>query len=314
MASASRYTLPPPQDFRLPSLKDLNFQYRSRPPPQDDTPQDNIPPARHVNQWARTQQQPSPPLSAAEQYASKHDQGGYLTPGVPMSLQQQQQPQQQSRSTEPKQPRPSARSSSRQSQASPAHLSFVPPATCFVARPRMPLRRTRLLPRTPNNRNQPLPLRPRTRNSSSRPIAILSSSSSSSNRNIYIHATSSRTQTRIRHLVLPRSPRKTRGSSASISFSSSSRHSSSSSSKHNNNRPRSKSSTMPTGTRSRSSTTRPCPASPPRCLPRGRPNSMHRRRGSMRMRPRCSRCTRSSSSSRTLRPRRSSTRRMASTR
>ncbi|KAJ7698232.1 hypothetical protein B0H16DRAFT_1484510 [Mycena metata] len=38
MASASRYALPQPQNFRLPSLKDLNFQYRSRPPPQDTLP------------------------------------------------------------------------------------------------------------------------------------------------------------------------------------------------------------------------------------------------------------------------------------
>ncbi|KAJ7773460.1 hypothetical protein B0H16DRAFT_149870 [Mycena metata] len=240
MASASRYTLPPPQDFRLPSLKDLNFQYRSRPPPQDDNPPDNIPPARHVTQWARTQQQPP---------------------------------------------------SSRTSAQNQSRLVPVPAPRPASPRPRTPLRRTRPLPRTRSNPNQP-----RTPNSSSRLIAILSSSS----HNIYIHATSSRT--RIRHPVLPRSPRKTRGSSASISFSSSSRPSSSTSS-----RPRFKSSTTPTGTRSPSSTTRPWPVSPRPCLPSRRPSSLHRRRCSMRLR--CSRCSHS-----ILRPRRNSTRRTSRSR
>ncbi|KAJ7761938.1 hypothetical protein DFH07DRAFT_814582 [Mycena maculata] len=140
MASAPRYSLPPPQEsFRLPSLKDLNFQYRSRPPPEDTQ---DVQPSR-VHQWARSpvsqqqQQQPSPPLSASEQYASKHDPGGYLTPGVPMSVQQQQQqPAQQPARADPKR----VRSSSRQSQAS------LPPFPLFrkqrVARPRQ--RTTRL--------------------------------------------------------------------------------------------------------------------------------------------------------------------------
>lgn len=133
MASAPRYTLPPPQDFRLPSLKDLNFQYRSRPPAPVEDPQD-IPPTRHVHQWARappTTQQPSPPLSAGEQYASKHDQGGYLTPGMPMSVQQQQQPQQPQQP--PRTAEKRARTTSRQSQVSLPKLFIVPPSTCSLA-------------------------------------------------------------------------------------------------------------------------------------------------------------------------------------
>ncbi|EPQ52789.1 hypothetical protein GLOTRDRAFT_140412 [Gloeophyllum trabeum ATCC 11539] len=118
MASAqpSSYSLPPPpsntnmhnSDFRLPSLKDLNFQYRS---PQDGSGQpppsasnhgqyDHPPPApsssRHEpGSWGRpgsTNQPPPPSSSGHEQSAksvdyphSKHE--GYVTPGIPLSAQ-----------------------------------------------------------------------------------------------------------------------------------------------------------------------------------------------------------------------------------
>lgn len=131
MASAhhtQRYALPPPNannDFRLPSLKDLNFQYRPPPPSQQESPpvvvqspqldpvasQDHSP--RHgPAAWGRPnpssssvpaqmphphhhQHQHSPPLPAPHEaqtpkvieYSSKHDNGGYLTPGMPLSAQ-----------------------------------------------------------------------------------------------------------------------------------------------------------------------------------------------------------------------------------
>lgn len=119
----SRYSLPPPpqnsqSDFRLPSLKDLNFQYRSpngtAPAPQS-TPselaaaqQEHPSNSRHVSTWSRPNpppnptptssqshphQQLTPPLSAGHEttlkvdYPSKHENGGYVHPGMPLSAQ-----------------------------------------------------------------------------------------------------------------------------------------------------------------------------------------------------------------------------------
>ncbi|KAF8905062.1 hypothetical protein CPB84DRAFT_636067 [Gymnopilus junonius] len=113
-----RYSLhPPPQnsqsDFRLPSLKDLNFQYRSpngtapapQPVPSADlapAQQDHPSNSRHVSAWSRpnppsnpppTHQQLTPPLSAGHEntlkveYPSKHENGGYVHPGMPLSAQ-----------------------------------------------------------------------------------------------------------------------------------------------------------------------------------------------------------------------------------
>ncbi|KII85081.1 hypothetical protein PLICRDRAFT_701268 [Plicaturopsis crispa FD-325 SS-3] len=115
-----RYSLPPPpnanNDFRLPSLKDLNFQYKT-PTSQQDTsasPPNGPPQSEHNGQsqehagrhphaqsWARPSPQgphmqaPPPPQhqhhhlqdQAQPKYVSKHDNGGYLTPGVPLSAQ-----------------------------------------------------------------------------------------------------------------------------------------------------------------------------------------------------------------------------------
>jgi hypothetical protein len=124
-AQQPRYSLPPPpnahNEFRLPSLKDLNFQYRP-PLQQEASPapnsagsvehnsasQEHSP--RHGQPWGRsnppssvpsvmpTQQHPhpqqTPPLSAGHElsapkveYTSKQDNGGYLTPGIPLSAQ-----------------------------------------------------------------------------------------------------------------------------------------------------------------------------------------------------------------------------------
>jgi hypothetical protein len=108
---------------RLPSLKDLNFDYQrghrhqdapSHTPPTD-TPvitQDNTP--RHPQPWVRSHptqtpspmpahqqhhqlqphQQHTPPLSAGHEstptkieYTSKADNGGFMTPGIPLSAQ-----------------------------------------------------------------------------------------------------------------------------------------------------------------------------------------------------------------------------------
>ncbi|KZT29738.1 hypothetical protein NEOLEDRAFT_1238515 [Neolentinus lepideus HHB14362 ss-1] len=123
MASAHHlpsYSLPPPppnmhpssSDFRLPSLKDLNFQYRSPqdgsgPPPappgapsnhaQYDHPPPPVPPASRHDQgsWPRpvSLNQPQPSSNAHEQppkpveYPHSKHEGGYLTPGVPLSVQ-----------------------------------------------------------------------------------------------------------------------------------------------------------------------------------------------------------------------------------
>lgn len=119
----NKYSLPPPpqssqNDFlRLPSLKDLNFQYasptngaRTQPQAPEPAPQQQehsaIP--RHVA-WGRStqnsssnpsanshpHQQHTPPLSAGAhemsaakvEYPSKHENGGYVHPGVPLSAQ-----------------------------------------------------------------------------------------------------------------------------------------------------------------------------------------------------------------------------------
>ncbi|KAH9481597.1 GATA zinc finger domain-containing protein 10 [Psilocybe cubensis] len=129
MASAhqhhSRYSLPTvPQssqsDFRLPSLKDLNFQYRSPsgtsqpPPPTELVPQQQDHPRHQTTSWGRSvqptnpsaasvqshphQQQHTPPLSAGHEatpkveYPSKHENGGYAHPGIPLSAQTQPAP------------------------------------------------------------------------------------------------------------------------------------------------------------------------------------------------------------------------------
>ncbi|PPQ90808.1 hypothetical protein CVT25_012128 [Psilocybe cyanescens] len=115
----SRYSLPTvPQnsqnDFRLPSLKDLNFQYRSpsgtsQPPSQTELAAQQQDHPRHPAAWGRSapptnpsttsvqshphQQQHTPPLSAGHEatpkveYPSKHENGGYAHPGMPLSAQ-----------------------------------------------------------------------------------------------------------------------------------------------------------------------------------------------------------------------------------
>ena len=109
----SRYTAPQQNsqnERRLPSIKDLNFQYRS---PQGGVAQPEPPiqeyPAttpRHSSAWgARSvpisnqavqqhhQQQHTPPLSAGldapkeVEYPSKQENGGYVHPGIPLSAQ-----------------------------------------------------------------------------------------------------------------------------------------------------------------------------------------------------------------------------------
>lgn len=137
-AQHSRYSLPAPpnvyDDRRLPSLKDLNFQYRPPVSQENNIPgnglvvdpasagQEHAP--RHSQPWSRAsahspvvpiqqhqhqqhhqqqqqhyqhhpQQQHTPPLSNGHDisapkpvdYAPKHDGGGYLTPGIPLSAQ-----------------------------------------------------------------------------------------------------------------------------------------------------------------------------------------------------------------------------------
>lgn len=103
----SRYTAPQQNsqnERRLPSIKDLNFQYRS---PQgglvvqpDQQSQDS---PRHSSAWPprsvpipvqqHHQQQHTPPLSAGHDvqkeidYPSKQENGGYVHPGIPLSAQ-----------------------------------------------------------------------------------------------------------------------------------------------------------------------------------------------------------------------------------
>ena len=105
----SRFTTPQQNERRLPSIKDLNFQYRS---PQGGFTQSELPtqeyptPPRHPSTWpTRNQpvstqslqqhhhQQHTPPLSAGHdvpketEYPSKQENGGYVHPGLPLSAQ-----------------------------------------------------------------------------------------------------------------------------------------------------------------------------------------------------------------------------------
>ncbi|KAF9565348.1 hypothetical protein CPC08DRAFT_186751 [Agrocybe pediades] len=110
----SRYSLPQTSsrdDFRLPSLKDLNFY---RPPsgtglPSQQNSAVELQPTtsqqpeysttttqRHPSAWRNSSvhQQHTPPLSAGHEvsakvdsYPSKHDNGGYAHPGLPVSAQ-----------------------------------------------------------------------------------------------------------------------------------------------------------------------------------------------------------------------------------
>jgi hypothetical protein len=112
MTSAHRYPPPPPSsqnDFRLPSLKDLNF-YRpsgAQPAPQQQDPASTQPeqppqPSRHPAAWSRSAYQPpQPPAPATHQqytqpshevvpkveYPPKHENTGYAHPGLPLSVQ-----------------------------------------------------------------------------------------------------------------------------------------------------------------------------------------------------------------------------------
>ena len=102
----SRFTTPQQisqNERRLPSIKDLNFQYRSPqgsfiPHPQSDPPtsqQQETP--RHSTAWpsrvSNHQQQHTPPLSAGHEvakeleYPNKQENGGYAHPGLPLSAQ-----------------------------------------------------------------------------------------------------------------------------------------------------------------------------------------------------------------------------------
>jgi hypothetical protein len=102
----SRYTAPQQSsqnERRLPSIKDLNFQYRS---PQGNVTQPELPsqeypttprhsawPSRSVPTQQVHQQQHTPPLSAGHdvpkelEYPSKQENGGYVHPGIPLSAQ-----------------------------------------------------------------------------------------------------------------------------------------------------------------------------------------------------------------------------------
>ena len=115
MTSAHRYPPPPPNsqnDFRLPSLKDLNF-YRpsgaqpALPPSQQQEPgnlqPDQAPhPTRHTGNWNRSAYQPaqlatpaahqqytpaSHEVSPKVEYSPKQENNGYAHPGVPLSVQ-----------------------------------------------------------------------------------------------------------------------------------------------------------------------------------------------------------------------------------
>lgn len=109
----SRYTAPQQSsqnERRLPSIKDLNFQYRS--PQGSSVTQPELPtqeyPAtpRHSSAWSSRSvpissqavqqhhhQQHTPPLSAGhdvpkdQDYPSKQENGGYVHPGIPLSAQ-----------------------------------------------------------------------------------------------------------------------------------------------------------------------------------------------------------------------------------
>lgn len=90
-AQHSRYSHPPPpppanaqNDFRLPSLKDLNFQYRP-PPPSQESPSThtnggsveppsatNEPMPRHNQPWARSNPSPAVPTSMAGHQQHAH--------------------------------------------------------------------------------------------------------------------------------------------------------------------------------------------------------------------------------------------------
>ena len=110
----SRYTAPQQNsqnERRLPSIKDLNFQYRSPQGAivaQPEQPTQEYPTTpRHSSAWgARSvpistqavqqhhqQQQHTPPLSAGHdvpkevEYPSKQENGGYVHPGIPLSAQ-----------------------------------------------------------------------------------------------------------------------------------------------------------------------------------------------------------------------------------
>lgn len=128
MASAHHQRYPPshsnPRDdsVRLPSLKDLNFDYQRGHRHQDSPtttldssiPQSQDQSPRHPQSWGRSHptqssspmpphqqhhqlhphQQHTPPLSAGHEslppkieYASKADNGGFMTPGIPLSAQ-----------------------------------------------------------------------------------------------------------------------------------------------------------------------------------------------------------------------------------
>ncbi|KAJ7592907.1 hypothetical protein C8J56DRAFT_485034 [Mycena floridula] len=109
---AARYP-PPNDDRRLPSIKDLNFHYRS---PHAQEPNGSVGAIvdspvqdRHQQQWSRApappvvqpvhsqqvqhhhhhpqQQQHTPSAAHVVDYAPKHDSAGYLTPGIPLSAQ-----------------------------------------------------------------------------------------------------------------------------------------------------------------------------------------------------------------------------------
>jgi hypothetical protein len=115
MTSAHRYPPPPPNsqnDFRLPSLKDLNF-YRpsgaqpALPPSQQQEPGNLQPeqpahPTRHQVNWSRSAYQPAQLATPAAhqqytpaghevspklEYTPKHENNGYAHPGVPLSVQ-----------------------------------------------------------------------------------------------------------------------------------------------------------------------------------------------------------------------------------
>ncbi|EMD33898.1 hypothetical protein CERSUDRAFT_117427 [Gelatoporia subvermispora B] len=124
-------------DFRLPSIKDLNFQYRS-PPNQTNQPLSNgasqsehtrPPPPRHDSSWARPSSssaapangQPAPhEQSKARQYYPPKSDAQYATPGVPLSQQN-----------------PSGTGAPNGSNAGPARGDAPPPAPS--KRPRSPV-------------------------------------------------------------------------------------------------------------------------------------------------------------------------------
>lgn len=115
------YSIPPPppptnvfnDELRLPSIKDLAFKYErprqetsQNPPSAPQQPAEfavssNQERSRAQSQsWGRSphpappaisthhpQQQHTPPLSAGHELSSRHDSGGYLTPGMPLSAQ-----------------------------------------------------------------------------------------------------------------------------------------------------------------------------------------------------------------------------------